>query len=272
MVSNRDTPSNADPKAADLWHLFKLACQKYVKPTQQLCLDLAAGKLDEKELSERRGKIRRSPEIDESDDKYYWLGQVFIKRQDSSTLLDPLTDNVLYPWVEIADDFHAKLKEASNPTDFNRVREIANEFKTEFRKLNVQELKADVVSACELLREQHSGDEAELSIPQASAPAPAPDDARRGKVDVPIIRRDAQGATMEWKGTRARVDFQTADAFDAMIQANGQPVGLGKIVRKPAQWLRNLHKLSSELAAIVARAAGNRGYRVTIFDPTSESV
>jgi hypothetical protein len=87
------------------------------------------------------------------------------------------------------------------------------------------------------------------------------------KIELPVI--DRQASTIEWKGIHYPVRSGTADAFVAMIEAKGQPVGLGKYVRKPGEWLKDLEKTSRELANIVERAPGNQGYRVTIFDQHS---
>ena len=92
-----------------------------------------------------------------------------------------------------------------------------------------------------------------------------------GEVVVPIIHRDAQSAVITLHGMPYPVEHETAEAFEAMIKAKGQPVGLSNYVRKPKDWLEKLKKDAPELAAIVARAKANTGYRLTIFDAPPDS-
>jgi len=82
----------------------------------------------------------------------------------------------------------------------------------------------------------------------------------------PTVRSDATTATIEWEGTSYPVSHAWGDAFQAMIDAKGQPVGLSRFLRKPADDLKRLAADFPELVAIVAKADGNRGYRLTIFD------
>jgi hypothetical protein len=84
--------------------------------------------------------------------------------------------------------------------------------------------------------------------------------------ELPVIRRTPKAIIIEWKKNRQSVSDGTADAYEAMIKAKGQPVGIGKYVRKPNEWLETQKEAFPELASIVERADGNKGYRVTIFD------
>ena len=90
----------------------------------------------------------------------------------------------------------------------------------------------------------------------------APSNVANGPV-LPIIFSDERRASITWRNIEHPVDFGTADAFRAMIEKQGQPIGLGTIVRKPAEWKAGL---PPALSAIVEKADGNKGYRLTIFD------
>jgi hypothetical protein len=88
--------------------------------------------------------------------------------------------------------------------------------------------------------------------------------------EMPVVKITPQTATIEWKDTRYTVSHGTASAFEAMIEAKGQPVGIGKYVRKPGEWLKKLRKTHPALGAIVAQA-GKKGCRLTVFDPAPNS-
>jgi hypothetical protein len=84
-----------------------------------------------------------------------------------------------------------------------------------------------------------------------------------GFSNVPIIYSDAKSAAIELAGTRHPCSHNVADAFCAMVNAKGRPVGIGKILRdKPA---RVIKKLPDPLRRIV-KCEGNKGYRLIIFD------
>jgi hypothetical protein len=71
-----------------------------------------------------------------------------------------------------------------------------------------------------------------------------------------------QAAFIEFERIKHPVKHSVAEAFKKMYEANGQPVGLTSILGdKPT---RVLQKLPQELQAIVAKADGNKGYRLTI--------
>jgi hypothetical protein len=80
---------------------------------------------------------------------------------------------------------------------------------------------------------------------------------------VPLVYIDPQRAWITHKGTKHPVPHSVAEAFQRMIDAKGQPIGIGDILReKPSRAIR---KLPQELRAIVSQV-GNKGYRVTVFD------
>lgn len=83
------------------------------------------------------------------------------------------------------------------------------------------------------------------------------------------ISRGGKSATIYWGGDAYIVNRKTADAFQAMLGARGQPIGIAEHVGRPGDWHKKLKEEHPELAAMVARAAGNRGYRLTIFDSQS---
>ena len=81
---------------------------------------------------------------------------------------------------------------------------------------------------------------------------------------LPIVHIDERSSGIEWAGVWHSCNYNTAKAFEAMIAAKGQPVGLTAILgEKPSHWLK---KLPAPLRDIIQRAAGNKGYRTTIFD------
>jgi hypothetical protein len=71
--------------------------------------------------------------------------------------------------------------------------------------------------------------------------------------------------SIEWKGTRYRVGVGWRRAFQAMLDANGRPVGLSGFLRKGADNLKQLRRKRPELAAIISRADGNKGYYLNVF-------
>lgn len=115
-----------------------------------------------------------------------------------------------------------------------------------------------------------------LKAPIQEQQPTAPVEKQNNRVPVlPIIHSDAQGATIECPpgGVRRSVSHGLAAAVRKMIDANGQPVGIGgnDLLRKPAEDIRRLQTDFPELAAIIERGRGNTGYRLTIFDHTSDS-
>ena len=92
----------------------------------------------------------------------------------------------------------------------------------------------------------------------------------RGEPRLPIVRINAQAASIEWPpgGKQYQVPHAWAETFQKLIDAKGLPVGIGcgKPLRKPADDLVALKAAAPELAAIIAKGKGNSGYRLTIFD------
>ena len=255
-----------------LWQLFTLAYENYVKPTKQLCMDLANGRLTAKEARERISSIERNPRIDKFAAQYVLLGKVWCAKHMPALRMNPQIDNELRQWVKMADDFHDTWKKSGNRLDLNRMRAIATEFRGKFRKLQVQVLKADVEAASKLRYGHQSGADAISCLPLASTPLPATKDQPPGNVEVPLIESTEHGATVTWDGTRYTVTFGTAEAFDAMIDAKGHAVGISKYVRKAGDWLKRLRIDAPDLAAIVLRGSGNSGYRLTVFDLPSDRI
>lgn len=72
-----------------------------------------------------------------------------------------------------------------------------------------------------------------------------------------IVHRSHKGDAIEFDGTKYPVSDKWADAFDAMLKANGAAVGINKIVGKAS---RDKMKLPEELQGILHSQPGNKGY------------
>jgi hypothetical protein len=80
--------------------------------------------------------------------------------------------------------------------------------------------------------------------------------------ELPVVKSDAKGSAIEWQGTRYPVSHNWADAFNAMIEAKGQGVGLTGIV---GQTRDAINQLPPELKALLRKLKGNKGYALTLF-------
>lgn len=249
----------------------------YLRQSAQLCNNLVRGSADKIEIANRICSIGATSKFDGLEPEYYWLGRARIEMEKPLTLMNEYEYSLHYHWVHIANRFHEQLNELT-PTDpknfdLNASIEIAKISKEEGLENNAlesvfQALKAELGAAQRLLRGWHTGADTNSAIPQAVAQAPATEDERRGKVDeLTIIKgKNGDSATIILKGKQFAVDDGTANAFQAMKDAKGRPIGLaGKHVRRSGDWYKDLGKKHSELAAIVKRD-GNKGYYLTIFD------
>jgi len=156
----------------DIWHLFDIAWEKYARPTQKLCHDLTEGKVDENSLTDRLQRIQRSSEIDTSR-AFYYFGRALEKQAMFDGELSLMYANLLSHSVRIADAFHAELKEALDPPDFERILSAARAHSEDFKPLKFAGLKKEVDLACEILREEQSGGDGGVICPQAVSPAEA---------------------------------------------------------------------------------------------------
>ena len=80
----------------------------------------------------------------------------------------------------------------------------------------------------------------------------------------PVVERSHDGDAITYNGTRHPVGEGWGAAFEAMLNAKGQPVGLSKYLSKPC---RALGKLPPDLRSIISKGHGNCGYYLNTYSP-----
>jgi hypothetical protein len=141
------------------------------------------------------------------------------------------------------------------------------------RQLDIWEdyVRRTVPTVNQFLSHLHSIDRPNAGVPDAGRVVAEPT-----LIDVPADRQPGakhddsilvfhitpQAAFIEFEHVKHPVKHNVAEAFQKMYEAKGQPIGLTSILGdKPS---RVLQKLPQELRAIVAKADGNKGYRLNI--------
>jgi hypothetical protein len=180
---------------SNLWKFHTIVYDDYLKPAKKLCLDLAKGRSDERTLTESLRSIRRSRDISGLAKEYFWFGKAYVALHPSTKKLNPYRDNLHRQWVETAYSFHATLREAGDPPDFNRACEIATRFVKEFENLDVQVLKAEVELACKLLSQDKTGASARSDLISYDEIA----------LLVGVDKKTVQNCASEWRKVNAEI-------------------------------------------------------------------